>query len=186
MIFNENYTVLSRDRNQSWFLREMCRNLKDYLLSLSFDESYNNVLYHVGDIFNGETSEILAQELPFLEIRCIDEWLQKPSYEFEFDERTKFYSNIVKWKGTQESFANDIISPAMVYIDSCKEDYCILEDLKFWLPKMATGSILGGYHLSYRQYETPKKMAQLKKSLIMGLGEYPHKVYLDGSWYRLL
>ena len=61
MTFPLNYTIINRDRNHSWFLRQMCKELKDYLFSLYFDESYTNVLYHIGDIKNGETSEILAE-----------------------------------------------------------------------------------------------------------------------------
>lgn len=185
MVFPQQYTVINRDRNQSWFLRQMCKELKDYLLSLSFDESYNNVLYHIGNLQNGETSEILGQELPFLEVRCIDVW-GNAKQEAEFDERIKFYNNIVKWKGFQEQYDDQIFSPSMVYIDSCSEDYCVLDDLKFWLPRMTYGAVLSGYNLSYRQHESPKKLAQLKKSIIRGIGEYPHKVYLDGSWYRVL
>lgn len=185
MVFQQTYTIINRDRNQSWFLRQMCKEMKDYLLSLSFDETYNNVLYHVGNILNGETSEILGQEFPFLEVRCIDVWTDD-KLQFEFDERIKFYSNIVKWAGLQTEYENEIVSPAMVYIDSCKEENCMLEDLKFWLPKMTYGAILSGYNLSYHQHENPKKLAQLKKSIIKGIGQYPHKVYLDGSWYRVL
>lgn len=185
MIFEQKYTTIKRDRNQSWFLRQMCKEIKDYLFSLSFDESYSNVLYHVGNIQNGETSEILSQEFPFLEVRCIDIW-PDVKIEMEFDERTKFYNNIIKWKGNKEQYEQDIFSPSMVYIDSCDNDCYILEDLKFWLPKMNYGSILSGYNLSYQHHDTPRKVAQLKKSIIKGIGEYPHKVYLDGSWYRIL
>lgn len=185
MTFQINYTVINRDRNHSWFLRQMCKELKDYLLSLSFDESYDNVLYHIGDIKNGETTEILAQEFPFLQVRCIDYWPDL-KHEEEFNERTKFYNNIIKWKGSYEQYKNKILPPAMIYLDYCNEEHCILNHLKFWLPRMNYGSVLSGYNLSYKQHENPKKLFQIKKSIIRGIGEFPHKVYLDGSWYRIL
>lgn len=182
MIFESKYKNIIRDRNTEWFLRQMCKEVKDYLLSLSFDANYTNTLYHVNGVQNGETSEILAQEFPFLNIYCIDNWKTNPDLERHFDDRTKFYSNIFKLHGKAEDFKSEISSPIMVYIDYCEEDYCVLDDLMFWLPIMNNGSIVSGHHLSYKQYDKPKKLHDAKKSIIKGINEYPDKVYLDGSW----
>ncbi len=160
----------------------MCKEIKDYLLSLSFDANYSNALYHVNGVQNGETSEILAQEFPFLNVYCIDNWKFNPELESYFDDRTKFYPNLFKMYGKAETLEEKIITPIMVYIDYCEEDNCILDDLMFWLPRMKKGSIISGHHLSYKQYDKPKKLHDSKKSIIKGINQYPEKVYLDGSW----
>ena len=186
MIFETKYRNVFRDRNSEWFLRQMCKEIKDYTLSLSFDANYTNTLYHVNGVQNGETSEILAQEFPFLNVYCIDDWKLYPELEREFEDRTKFYPNLFKMYGKAEDFADTIASPIMVYIDNCKGDDCILDDLMFWLPRMNNGSIISGHHLSYKQYDKPKKLHNAKKAIIRGINEHPQRVYLDGSWlYKL-
>jgi hypothetical protein len=186
MILSHPYKARHRDRNESWFLRQMCKDLKDYLLSVSLDDGYSAILYHVGGIASGETSEIFAQEFPFLEIICIDDWEQYPNLEFEFDERLKFYANITKLKGKSTDFENEIFTPSMIYIDGCKNEECIKNDLHFWLNHIDYGVVLSGYNLSFKLYKKPKDLPKVKKVILSGIRSKPHKKYLDGSWYFIL
>lgn len=186
MVLQHNFKTRHRDRNESWFLREMCKDLKDYLLSLSLDEGYESVLYHVGGVDGGETSEIFAQEFPFLNIVAIDDWSQAPNLELEFDDRLKFYQNIVKFEGKSQDFEQEIVLPSIVYIDGCREEQCITDDLYFWLNKMNSGSVLSGYNLSFKKYNKPALLPKFKRALLNGIGNKPHKTYLDGSWYYIL
>lgn len=186
MIFNHNYSTILRDRNQSWFLREMCRDLKDYLLTLSYDDEYTNTLYHIDGVLNGETTEILTQEFPFLNITCIDDWTAKTELEMEFENRSKYYPNMSRWNGEQNAFTNDIQTPCMVYLDNCGDEEEIVKNLKFWLPRMSEGSVISGHCLRYDSFRRPNSMTKVKGAIIKGIGDFPNKTYLDGSWYYCL
>jgi hypothetical protein len=142
----------------------MCKDLKDYLLSVSFDSAYSPVVYLLGEMGVGEVAEILAQEFPFLKIHCLSEWVgEDAKYENEFDERVKFYDNIIKDKGKIEEFIDEIYSPAMVYIASCNDASCLQQDLDFgnqgcgkvrlWQGGIMLGSIIEtiNYFLRFRR-----------------------------------
>ncbi len=186
MLFTNQYKSRHRDRNESWYLREMCKDLKDYLLSLSLEEGYQPIMYHVGGIASGETSEIFAQEFPFLEIICIDNWNEYPNLESEFDDRLKFYTNISKFKGKSVDFIEDIVTPTMIYIDGCRNEQCVADDLNFWFNFVRSGIVLSGYNLSFKLYNKPATLPKIKRVILDVIGEAPHKKYLDGSWYFII
>lgn len=186
MILNHNFKYDFRGKIHGWTLRTMCRDLKEYLLSLSFDESYNNTLYHVSGV-DGETTEIFAQEFPFLNIYSIDNrWGNDKIMESDFEERTKFYPNIFKLDGGVEKNSPEIFSPSTVFLDSCRDEKCLIDELNFWLPKMKTGSIISGNHLYFKHYNDHKKLFRMKTVIFDAIGDNPHKIYPDGSWYRIL
>jgi hypothetical protein len=186
MVLNHNFKYDFRGKIHGWTLRTMCRDLKEYLLSLSFDESYNNILCHVSGV-DGETSEIFAQEFPFLNIYSIDEdWGKNKQIERNFEERTKFYPNIFKLDGSLQENSGETFSPSITFLDSCKDEKCLIEELNYWLPRMRKGSIISGNHLYFKHYDNHKKLFKMKSTIFDAIGDNPHKIYPDGSWYRIL
>lgn len=188
MRFNHTYPFTREDIYMSWWTREMCRDLKDYLLSLSFDGSYSPVVYFVGDVGDGKRAEVIAQELPFFAVHTISQWNEKNGQAVEnmFDERVKFYNNIIKDKGTPQEYLDEIYSPAMVFIDSCKEPSCLQEDFNFWLPRMRHGAIVAGNHYLLKTFKNHKVAFETRKVIVDTFLDEPHKVYPDGGWYRIL
>jgi hypothetical protein len=187
MVFNHNYKSLKKDIYAAWWLRQMCKDLKDYLLSVSFDSAYSPVVYLIGEMGVGEVAEILAQEFPFLKIHCLSEWVgEDAKYENEFDERVKFYDNIIKDKGKIEEFIDEIYSPAMVYIASCNDASCLQQDLDFWKPGLRKGAIMAGGHYAWKHYRNHKLFFEVQKVVINTFYSEPDKKYTDGSWYKII
>lgn len=178
MISYSNLYPRHRDNHQSWFLRKMCREIKDYLLGLSLDDNYSSIIYNTG-AFNGETSEILAQEFPFLNVYCIDDWTAENQY--AFDERSKFYNNLYRMDGDLELLQDQIENPVLVYIENCGNPECIDQQLNFWLSRMERGAIIGGNSLLRRKFTKQRDYFNFKKTLVQKIG-HPHIQYADGSW----
>lgn len=148
--------------------------------------------------FAGESSEMLARNMPNATIYCIDPWNDmdvdvynttkekvnvggnyKPSLAEDcFDEVASHYSNIVKVKKLSEEAVHDFDQIDMIYIDGIHTAEYIVKDLDMWISKIVDGGIISGhdYTNGFRDYK-------------IAIYEYFNKViplrYPDTSWLHV-
>jgi len=179
-----------RNKEGSWYLREMCRDLRPIL------QQFENPIVHEIGSYEGESAEIFAQEFPFATIVCIDPW--KSGYDdlddtshhnfnevFEnFKKRTQYLDNLQYFIGVYEKFIeNTYKNVKMVYIDGLHSYEGVKSDIELSLKVLPKGGIISG-HDYYEDDEFLKihpHVSGVKKAIIEKLGK-PHKIYLDGSW----
>lgn len=179
---------IMRTAQNSWDLRVMCRELRQYLI-----DSKATLLVEVG-AYAGESSEIFAQEFPFMEIQCIDPWQQgydpadvtssadMGAVESDFTLRTLYLSNLKKLKGISEDFPQ--LEPFIVYIDGNHQYEAVKADIKFWLARLKPGGIIAGHdYWSDEFLKTTPHVAGVKRAIHELLG-VPDRTYGDGSWYK--
>lgn len=179
-----------RNKEVSWYLREMCRDLRPIL------QQFQNPIVHEVGSYEGESAEIFAQEFPFATIVCIDPW--KSGYDdlddtshHNFNEVFKnflFRTNYLKNINYSPTDYKDYCSfnetlPQMVYIDGLHSYEGVKSDIELSLKVLPKGGIISG-HDYYEDDEFLKihpHVSGVKKAIIEKLGK-PHKIYLDGSW----
>lgn len=186
---NKLKTVM-RDINGAWHLREMCKDIKDYLYNLS----ENPIIVEIGS-YMGESTEIFAQEFPFATICAIDPWINgyddndetsdadMIDVENQFDIRTKYYKNIIKIKDFSlnvDVFSDDI---SMIYIDGSHKYEDVKADILYWRNKIKVGGIISGH--DYYLINSPKHVEGVKKAINEVLVTID-KNYKDGSWFKVL
>lgn len=173
-----------RDINGSWHLRLLCRDVKDYLYELN----PNPILVEIGS-YEGESTEIFAQEFPFATIYAIDPWVNgydnlDPTsnadmikVEQNFDKRIKYYENIIKIK----DFSTNVIieNVDMIYIDGNHQYEFVKNDIIHWSKYLKDNGIYSGH--DYYENDKYPHVAGVKKAILEMLGK-PNKIYADGSW----
>lgn len=178
-----------RPMNLAWHLRTMCKDIKDRLYELS----KNPTIVEIGS-YEGESTEIFAQEFPFATIYAIDPWINgyddndptskvnMINVENQFDMRTKYYKNIIKIKDFSLN-VNTVDEIDMVYIDGSHKYEDVKADILYWKSKMKVGGIISGH--DYYLTNTPKHVEGVKQAIIELLITID-KSYEDGSWLKLL
>lgn len=185
--------ITMRNIESAWYLRELCRELREYFLE-------DNISYKIIEIgsYTGESSEILAQEFPFMQLYCIDPW--KGDYDdrdaashsnFDeveklFTERINYLPNIVPFKGVLQDFLDEEIEGniAFVYIDGNHQYEAVKEDIQNSINFLKPAFIAG--HDYYEDDEFLKQhphIAGVKRAVLETLG-VPNTIYEDGSWIK--
>ena len=186
-----------RNKEGSWYLREMCRDLRPIL------QKFENPIIHEIGSYEGESAEIFAQEFPFAKIICIDPWKSgyddaddTSHHDFKkvmdnFFERTKYLrGNICNHVGDYKSFINrkDLYEiPNMVYIDGLHSYEGVKSDIELSLSVLKPGCIISGhdYHSDESILKIHPHIRGVKKAVDEILGQ-PDKTYKDGSWYKMI
>lgn len=173
-----------RNSEGSWELRLLCQDIKDKLYNLSDIP----IVVEIGS-YSGESSIIFAQEFPFAIIYCIDPWVNgyddkdiisfadMEKIEKEFDERTKYYKNIVKIKDYSTNI--NIQNVSMIYIDGNHQYEFVKNDILHWKDKILPNGIISGH--DYYDHQEHSHVAGVKKAVLELLG-FPNLRYKDGSW----
>ena len=184
---NKLKTVM-RDINGAWHLREMCKDIKDYLYNLS----ENPIIVEIGS-YMGESTEIFAQEFPFATIYAIDPWINgyddndetsradMIDVENQFDMRTKYYKNIIKIKDFSlnvDVFSDDI---SMIYIDGSHKYEDVKADILYWRNKIKVGGIISGH--DYELNNKHNHISGIKRAVDEELSGFD-KIYKDTSWLK--
>lgn len=171
-----------RSMDSAWYLRLLCRDIKDYLYNLSS----NPIIVEIGS-YEGESTEIFAQEFPFATIYAIDPWVNgyddkdfasnsnMIQVENNFNERTKYYKNIIKIKDF--SLNVDMSNIHMVYIDGNHQYEAVKNDILHWKPRLVKNGIISGH-----DYTNYGHVAGVKKAVDEILKSVD-KVYKDNSWF---
>ena len=141
--------------------------------------SPRSIGYEVGS-FAGESMEVLAKY--FDVFHCVDlfndacEYPNLPDVEASFDIRAKAAGNVIKHVTTSREQA--ILTPNgtadFVYIDACHLYEYVIEDIRYWLPKVRAGGIISGHDFIVN---TPDVVRAVKEVF----GE-PDFVFADTSW----
>lgn len=185
---NKLKTVM-RDINGAWHLREMCKDIKDYLYNLS----ENPIIVEIGS-YMGESTEIFAQEFPFATICAVDPWINgyddndetsdadMIDVENQFDMRIKYYKNIIKIKDFSLN-VNTVDEIDMIYIDGSHRYEDVKADILYWKDKIKSGGIISGH--DYYLTNTPKHVKGVEQAIIELLVTID-KSYKDGSWLKFI
>ena len=173
-----------RNKDSLWYLRQMCQEIKDHIFKLSDIP----IIVEVGS-YEGESSEVFAQEFPFAIIYCIDPWVNGYDdtdftsnadmnlVEINFNERTKYYKNIIKIKDFSINVHINNIS--MVYIDGNHQYDFVKQDINHWQKYLLKNGILSGH-----DYTNQGHLKGVKKAVDEILVKVD-KIYNDTSWMKI-
>ena len=183
-----------RNKEGSWYLREMCRDLKPILQK--FEEP---IIHEIGS-YEGESAEIFAQEFPFAKIICIDPW--KSGYDdlddtshHDFNQvfknflfRINYLKNVDFSPTDYKDYCSfNTILPNMVYIDGLHSYEGVKSDIELSLSVLKPGCIISGhdYYTDIEILKIHKHIVGVKQAVDEMLGQ-PDKTYKDGSWYKII
>lgn len=190
-----------RNKEGSWYLREMCRDLRPIL------QKFESPIIHEIGSYEGESAEIFAQEFPFATIICIDPW--KSGYDdlddtshhdfnkvyYNFKERVSYLNNVIDFTGDYKTFihSTNILNgiskrfPKMVYIDGLHSYEGVKSDIELSLKVLKPGCIISGhdYYTDPEILKIHKHVVGVKQAVDEMLGQ-PDKTYKDGSWCKII